>query len=604
MNKMTCCVFFRLSAHRRLAVALVGIALAGACGGPDSSVEGPRKEKSLRAEQRRVDAILSDLEGHSPLERAEAAGGLGVQYLARGRSGSAEFLLEQAAELDSEDARWHYYLGHLYEEDGRPHEAMAAFEAAHRAAPSHGAIHLRLGELALAQGEQALARHELALDQEDRVQAQGELSYAQDSLGKAGRSFSELSSEEYAPAALYGLGRKLAASGNDEQAVRYFLRALWLAPQAHEVYEPLAECYRRMEDFSKAMEAAAKVGPGEVPAPDPYRDVLADIAAGRGLQAAYCRLDLATGRTARAEAECRRALEENPADAFTQRLLAKVLLARGATEEAIAAYRRALQLDPTVAEAHSELGAVLMESGDLEEAERAFEESVRLRPESPEPWKSLVEIARSADRTEDALKAQAGWLEAAKGKVPPEEIVVERAYRAMTLAHLHRRDEALAEVRRWGMAMGELPRARIDDVTWQSDPTEPLAKRYEEREDWEALGVVLEAGYQGRGQWEWEPALNLGQFLLFAPEPELRDPARALQLIQEGKKATSEAAAADLLATALAANGRFDDAAAVQERLLDFLRRLGAQREVLSDAESRLAAYRRGEVWAGSSAAR
>jgi tetratricopeptide (TPR) repeat protein len=92
-------------------------------------------------------------------------------------------------------------------------------------------------------------------------------------------------------------------------------------------------------------------------------------------------------------------------------------------------------------------------------------------------------------------------------------------------------------------------------------------------------------------------ALLLAWELATAPDAALRDPAEAEALSRRVAAAyPADARAADVLAAALAAQGRFDVAVPVAERALAAARAAG-DRSLVPQIAARLTLYRRGEAY-------
>jgi tetratricopeptide (TPR) repeat protein len=86
-------------------------------------------------------------------------------------------------------------------------------------------------------------------------------------------------------------------------------------------------------------------------------------------------------------------------------------------------------------------------------------------------------------------------------------------------------------------------------------------------------------------------ARNLAWWLATCPDPDVRDPRAALDLVATDRDdARLDAQALDTLAAVLAANGRFDEARAAVGRALVLLRRDGP-REPIPEVEQRAALY-------------
>ena len=87
--------------------------------------------------------------------------------------------------------------------------------------------------------------------------------------------------------------------------------------------------------------------------------------------------------------------------------------------------------------------------------------------------------------------------------------------------------------------------------------------------------------------------------LVTAPDPALRDGARALQLADGVFRALDSLEHGETVAMALAESGRFDDAARFQERLLARVRQAG-EMELAARLEANLSRYRRRQTVASS----
>lgn len=121
-----------------------------------------------------------------------AFGELGKLFLATEYLDAAEPCLLNAVDLTPGDARWPYYVGHLYKTNNRLDRAVAFFEKTLQLQPASEAALVWLGNVYLDQGNSRQAEAQFA-----RV----------------------LAIHPDAPAGLYGLGRAVLARGDYQRAV-------------------------------------------------------------------------------------------------------------------------------------------------------------------------------------------------------------------------------------------------------------------------------------------------------------------------------------------------------------------------------------------------
>ncbi len=205
--------------------------------------------------------------------------------------------------------------------------------------------------------------------------------------------------------------------------------------------------------------------------------------------------------------------------------------------DAIDYRRRQLRDDPADADAHGALGAGYLELGRYEEAAAALGRAVQLRPDAVRFRNNLGYALERLGRTDEALGH----------------------YR-----HAAARDPGLAEVQsnlgralrsrgRWTEALPHLDRAA------QLQPELPA------------------------------PLVDLAWVLATHPDPERRDPERAVRLAERAAALTErgDPVALATLAAALAADGRFEDAVAEARRALE----LAGDEDFAATVRGHLAAY-------------
>jgi len=236
---------------------------------------------------------------------------------------------------------------------------------------------------------------------------------------------------------------------------------------------------------------------------------------------------------------------EMPADvdarAFHERALAAY--AEGRPDEAREEALRAVALDPDLLGAHALLATLWLDRGDAPRAIAAAREAVRVKPAEPALQVLLGQLLDGSGEREEAVER----FETALAIEPShEEALASRA-------------EALAALGRWAEAVASLRQAA------------------EER----AL--------------EPSTALVLASLLVDRPVESLRDAALAVGAAEAAARGLPEdhPRALDVLASAYALAGRFDDAARAIERLIPRLRGEG-DAAALRAAEERLERYRGG----------
>lgn len=261
------------------------------------------------------------------------------------------------------------------------------------------------------------------------------------------------------------------------------------------------------------------------------------------LRKRFARALLAAGMPYPAVDQLDEALRRAPDDPVTHQILGTCYRRLGKADKAVASFRKALELDPDLVPARAALASVLAEQGDLDGAISELGTILESHPD-----RFGLHLAR-AD-----LEVRAGH---------PEKAVPDLA-RAVEL--------------------------RPSDVPARLTEHAVLAQlgRYGEARDVLEQGLAANAG---------NTALSdaLARLLALCPEEAVCDPARALTLADATYRAESTPDHAVTLAVALAANGRFEEAAQIQGQLVAAAKKGGAPQEVIQELEKTLAAYQRGE---------
>ena len=581
----------------------------------------PHVQRQLRDARAEVDALLADA-GTAGAPLAAALGLMGQLYHAYDLNEPAEACYERAAALAPEEHRWHYYLGLLRQRSGRHQESMAALERALELAPSHAATILRLA------------------DQER----------AADRLDRAEELYRRLLEQPQAAAAGHlGLGQAATARGDHAAAARHLEQALATQPSATRLHYLLAIAYRRLGDLERARQQIALQGAADVAFPDPLLAELSSLASGAAVSLQRGYYAAAAGFDEAAIEDYRRAVASDPSNPEARRSLAGALARSGDHDGAIAELQALLEIDPNPAGAHFSLAEALTAAGSGEEALTHYQAAVDLAPDFRNFRLALARALIGAGRLDQAATHLLQLLESDRqdvearidlGEVLLVEGEVEAAesqFRTVVGGDATPRQRAAAH---HGLARA---RSRVGDVAGALEQYRLALELVPERSDIRLAqagllgqaGRFSEAATAFRGAIELAPederarlgeatalllagrtgaavaALDegvttlpesvelqdtLARLLAAAPEQGLRDGARALALAEGIFQRQPTLRHAETLAMALAETGRFDEAVALQERIVAEASRLG-DAALVAGAEQVLAAYRRGEPY-------
>jgi tetratricopeptide (TPR) repeat protein len=311
----------------------------------------------LAGAEPRVAAKIRDL--HRALEQkpddGEAWGRYGMALDAHRYAQAAAVAYQRAAELDSEDFRWWYFLGALQETES-PAAAARSLDAALRIDSAYAPAHIRLARTleALARRDEALGHYREAM----RL-APGD------------------------PMGYLGAGRIALAAGDARGAIALLEEARQRGPKIQAVLATLARAYQRAGDSARAdaLAAEARDLPRMMHHHDPRHAAIGDEAVDRESFLRRAKTSLETGQAARARTQLEELLRLEPKDAETWLALAGVEDRLGNKEQALAAARRALELDPRLHGGYSILANALFQMGRVDEAERAAKTALQSDPE-------------------------------------------------------------------------------------------------------------------------------------------------------------------------------------------------------------------------------
>ena len=270
------------------------------------------------------------------------------------------------------------------------------------------------GFVALETGDHAVAEARLSeaanLNPEDRLirLRLAETALAAGNLDLARERFGGLSGGPAITAARHsGLGRIAVREGRYETAAEHLEAALRLAPSATRLRHPLGMAYRQLGDRDAAAANLRARGEGQVPVPDPVlikvgeRSRSVQFFLERGYAAARA------GHDDLAVAEFRRAVAAGPDDVSALLSLAQGLSQAGEHDEAREWLENAVSADPENALARLRLGMALERAGDDGGALEAYEKATRMNPGLSQAWFLRGDALMRAGRYRDAAAAYA-----------------------------------------------------------------------------------------------------------------------------------------------------------------------------------------------------
>jgi len=356
---------------------------------PELDVSGgdPVLQRATAETREELATLLADPQA----ERAaigDAYGRLGAYYHLQKVITGAERCYRNATVLDSEELRWHYYLGTLLLEDGRAEAALKVLGNARRMAPDYQPLTLKL------------ARADFALNR----------------LEEAERGFRAVTLEPGLKAmAYYYLGQIALQRREHQRAAAWFEMVLEQDPEADRVRYPLAQALRAMGQAERAREELARHGQRLPAVKDPlaeelealnsgarpyfiramgaikrqeYGPAVKEFAAGLKLapdnvhaRISYARALYLHGKREQSRKQLERAILADPKSSLASFLLALILDEAGDTEAAGGLYVRTLQLDPEHAGAHYYLAGRLFLSRDYTAAAGHYADTLLINPE-------------------------------------------------------------------------------------------------------------------------------------------------------------------------------------------------------------------------------
>lgn len=358
----------------------------------------------------------------------------------------------------------------------------------------------------------------------------------------------------------FGLGRAAIAREDYFRAIQHLEAALAVNPAATSIHTTLATAYRSIGEMEAAEvylqqrrlaeRAGADLDAGVIVRPaDPLMDEVEELI--RSAAAYELRGSRALGRGdyREAAARFRSGLELQPDNLSLRHKLGTVLAVRGDTAGSRAQFEEIVRRSPEYARAHYSLGVLLENSGEFLQALARYTSAVRHDPSYAEARLQLAGLLRRSERVDDAMGQYERIME-----IDPLMFEAPFGY-AM----------ALVTQNRWVEA-----RDRLSD---------------------------------GMRQFPGPPAfpLALARVLAAAPDERVRNGRRALEIMEQMPEEQQRVDFGETLAMALAENGRYREAAALQREAIsaapdELAVRMAANLKLYEAGEPSRTPWRDGEV--------
>lgn len=442
-------------------------------------------------------------------------------------------------------------LGHIYQAYGFDSAALGCYTNASRLDPQSFRWSYYAGYLGQEYGDAETAerdyQHALTLkpNNSPALLRLGDLELTLDHPDAAKQYFTRAATQRISSApALTGLGKVALVEHQYSAALKYFTQALAREPQASSIHYQLAMVYRGLGDPAHMQEQLRARGDVEPTIQDPLLDEIKVLKQGKsGL------LDRGTAamrekRFADAVAVYRQIVRLDPSDPIIYKYLGIALARSGKPDEALKEYAHSLQLDPSNASVHYNIGVLLIEARKEDQAIAHFQQAIQLDPGLVTAHFQLANLLMRKGEDADAER---------------EYGIVVSLEPQNGLAHLM---QAMAAVH-----SGSYGRART-------------------------LLEEAAAAFPA----DADIANALARLLAAAPDPAVRDQSRALRIVETlvNNQQGDALEVGITLAMALAAVGRFQEAAAYQEAIIKQLE-ASRQNDLARLLRPNLARYQQGK---------
>jgi tetratricopeptide (TPR) repeat protein len=307
----------------------------------------------------------------------------------------------------------------------------------------------------------------------------------------------------------------------------------------------------------------------------------------------------AAGRIPEAVEQYRQAVRAAPEQLEAAQNLAVLLYGMGQVPESITIYEDILRRNPNYAQALVGLGAALDGRGETVKAMELYQRALRAKPDHVAAYIGLgMSMAAQGKPAEavgyyrEALKYSPGLFDAQVGLAgalldagnPAESL----PYFQAALQQIPNSDGALTG---YGIALarlGRMPEAevvltKVVQVASNASTHNNLANVLVAGSKYSAAIEHYNLAIAGNPTWV-VPVNSLARLLSMAPDPQLRNGPKALELAQRACQATNfeNPVFLETLAAAYAENGRFDEAVAAAQKALAIMQAAGQKDAVVT----------------------
>jgi tetratricopeptide (TPR) repeat protein len=340
---------------------------------------------------------------------AVAYGEAGKLLMAASFFDAAEACYLNAQVLSPAEARWPYYLGHVYKGKGPVEKSIAAFSRALQLMPDDLPTMIWLGEANLAAGQPDIAD---------------------------GMFAKALARQPSSAAAWFGAGRAALANRNYRSAVDRLSKALELDPHATKIHYSLALAYRGVGDLAASKAHMSQQGDVDTRPPDPLMQQIDALLESPEAYNVRGGAELQAGHWAAAASEFRHGLELAPNDPSLRHRLATALSQLGDVSGAIEQFEQVLRTSPAYTQSHYSLAVLLSDNGRYAEAMEHLKAALTYQPDYVDARVQLAETLGRAGQHEQAIAQYAQALAADPANTDAA------LGRAMALIRLHRYTQA------------------------------------------------------------------------------------------------------------------------------------------------------------------
>ena len=345
--------------------------------------------------------------------------------------------------------------------------------------------------------------------------------------------------------ALAGLGKVALVEHQYSVALKYFTQALAREPQASSIHYQLAMAYRGLGDLAHMQQQLQARGNVEPAIQDPLLDEIDVLKQGKFGLLERGNMAMSESRFADAVNTYRQMVRLDPSDPIVYKYLGVALARSGQPDAALKEYAHALELDPTNATVHYNIGVLLIEAKKEEQAVAHFQQALQLDPGLVAAHFQLANLFMR--KREDASAEREYGIVVS---LEPQNAFA-RLMQAMAAVHA-----------------GSYARAR----------------------------ALLEEAYVAYPR-DADIASALARLLAATPDPAVRDQSRGLRIVETlvNNQQGDPLEVGITFAIALAAAGRFQEAAGYQEAIIKQLE-ASRQYDLARPLRQDLARYQQGKT--------